>query len=398
MKKINGYSVLFVHETSNTIHIEAVVHSGFIHETKHTSGINHLLEHVLVSAWNKCKGSCNTYWDEKGAIINASTEDTVMKYYVKGLASDVDEMVDYIASILTHASFNHITLENEKQAVIDELTASSGDPDSELLHAFNKEFFKLDGLQHTEDWKLQIKNLKHLTLKDLNAAYQAFNTDNILFIVYGQFDLTHLSRLFSKHLIPRNGDAIGPTECFSHLHKIVYTPFKMEGTTILIGFPSTLKRCAYLECFALLLHQLLFKEIRTVHKLMYDIEVSCTTTLCGTALSLKLNVRDNNIRKALHILFQLLKKYKVQEVESRIVESCKKSMLYKYYTDYPIMNYYTTFIQGGIPLTKRQLITKVNTFSSQHFKKNINQVVSFQNALCVYQGSTDVHLSWDMIY
>ena len=42
-KKIQGYPFLFVHEPNQVIHLEAIVHSGFIHETKHTSGVNHLL-------------------------------------------------------------------------------------------------------------------------------------------------------------------------------------------------------------------------------------------------------------------------------------------------------------------------------------------------------------------
>lgn len=394
LKRVNGYDILFVHASSPTIHIEAVVHSGFIYETKKTSGINHLLEHVLVSGWKPCKGSCNNYWDEKGAIINASTDTTEMKYYIKGLISDTNDMVEYISSI-THSLFPIKTFNNEKQAVIDELTALSGDPETKLLDTFNKEFFRLDGLKHMEDWKLQIENLKHLTLDDLKREYEAFNTNNILFIVYGKFEVSRLLPLFSKHLVLRKGNEIKKKDCFSHVHTIMHLPFTMEGTSILIGFPSTLKTSPYFECFQTLLHQLLFKEMRTIHNLVYDVEIQCTTNLCGTVLTLQMNVRDINIKSAIVLLMKLLHHYCITEVDDAHIKSCKKTVVYKYHTDYSMMDYYTSFIQSGTPLTKQQLIQKVDTFQASQFKHLCNRLFVFDQITCVYQGSTNAHLSWD---
>ena len=197
-KKINGYHFFFIPH-SNILHIEAVVHSGFIHETKQTSGVNHLLEHVLVSGWKKCKQSCNTYWDEHGALINASTDDTVMKYYIKG-EKDLPGMVEYISTIVTRSLFNPSTLEREKKAVLEELTNLMDQPSTEMYNIFKKTFYKSEGLQNTEDCSLQIKNLHHLTMDDVKKAYEAFNTEHCLFIVYGDYESS--IPLFKKYLKP----------------------------------------------------------------------------------------------------------------------------------------------------------------------------------------------------
>jgi predicted Zn-dependent peptidase len=393
-KIINGYDVLFVHSPLNTIHIEAVISSGFIYETKHTSGVNHLLEHVIVSGWEKCKGSCNTYWDKKGAIINASTDNTNMKYYVKGLVSDTDEMVEYISS-LTHSILNKTTFEDEKQAVIDELTSLSGDPTTQLLDVFNKEFYALDGLKYIDDWKLQIHNLKHLTISDLQREYDAFNTNNILFVIYGTFNQSHITRLFEKHLVLRKGKEIKKIECFSHSHKIVYSPFKMEGTTILIGFPSAVETSNYFECFKTLLHQVLFNEMRHIHKLLYDIEIHCYTTVCGTSILLEMNVRNHHIKKSIILLLKLLKQYCHIEIDDDNINSCKKTVLYKYHTDYSMMDYYTALT--GPPLTKNQLIHQLKSFNASHFKTLCNRLFVFDQITCVYQGSTNANISWNNI-
>jgi len=396
IKKINGYNVMFVPMHNNVIHIEAVVHSGFIHETKETSGINHLLEHVLVSGWKKCNGSCNTYWDEKGAIINASTDNTVMKYYIKGVTEDINEMVEYISTIMSASFFDQTMLDNEKQAVIDELTALSGDHTTELHDVFHKHFFKMDGLRYVEDWKQQIKNLKHITLQDIKNAYKAFNTDNMLFVVYGKYDKSSVSNLFSKHLLQVNGVKVKKVDCFSLNHSILYTPFEMEGSTILIGFPSKMMYSDYFDCFTLLTHQLLFKEMRTKRKLVYDILISSIPTRCGTVVTLEVNVRDKNIKETLHMLLFFIKEFCSTLLEDRLIDACKKALVYKYNTDYAMVDYYTKFIhQNRMPLTKQQLINKVKTFTATHFKKLCVELFIIHDALCVYQGNTKLNMSWD---
>ena len=45
---INGYKVLFVKQNNNQLHIECVIRSGFYNESKRLSGINHLLEHMIL--------------------------------------------------------------------------------------------------------------------------------------------------------------------------------------------------------------------------------------------------------------------------------------------------------------------------------------------------------------
>lgn len=394
-KKINGYNILFVNDHNHTVHIEAVVKSGFIHETKHTTGINHLLEHVLISSWKKCNGSCLSYWYNKGAILNASTNDTLMQYYIKGLATEVDEMVEYMSSIVTSAIFNKTIIENEKQAVIDELTSISENPKTTLYNVFYKTFFK-DGLRYVEDIDLQIRNLKHLSIDDIKKAYHAFNHETLFFVVYGQYDRRHVMNLFSKHLKEINGRSFKETDCFSRVNKIIYTPFKLDGTNIIIGFPSSVMS-EHFDCYTTLLHQLLFNEMRTKHKLLYDILITTKTNECGTNLMIEINVREYNVKETLHILVYLLKQYCSVEIDKTSVDACKKNVKYKYYTDFSNVDYYIKSILEKTPiLTKKQLISQIDLFSPSMFKKMCNQLIVFDEALCVYQSKHNAHISWDM--
>jgi len=44
---IHGYRVVLIPVKMDTLHVECAINNGFISENRHTTGINHLLEHVL---------------------------------------------------------------------------------------------------------------------------------------------------------------------------------------------------------------------------------------------------------------------------------------------------------------------------------------------------------------
>jgi hypothetical protein len=113
-------------------------------------------------------------------------------------------------------------------------------------------------------------------------------------------------------------------------------------------------------------------------------------------VTMEVNIRDQNIKETLHMLLFFIKEFCSTLVEDRLIDSCKKTLIYKYNTDYAMVDYYTKFIhQKRMPLTKLQLIHKVNTFTATHFKKMCAELFSIHHALCVYQGKTKLNMTWD---
>ena len=115
---INGYTIFLYPYPNKTTYIEMVTNNGFISETKETSGINHLLEHVLTNAWRKCKDNkCSPYWTTRGVTYNASTSDTLLRYHTFGLRKYTKEMLDYIINITINPKITEKMIENEHTAV-----------------------------------------------------------------------------------------------------------------------------------------------------------------------------------------------------------------------------------------------------------------------------------------
>lgn len=391
---VNGYKILFVPGPSNTLYVQSVIHSGFINETKHTAGLNHLLEHVLVDGWKKCKGSCITYWDNLGKYINASTDITNMKYYVKGGVENTNEMIQYISMITTNPTFHTITLTTEKKAIVEELKSSSNDLGYELIDQFNKLFFKEDGLRYADDWQLQIKNLTHLTLSDIKHLYHKyFNSQNVMFVVYGDFNKQHVVSLLSTHLVPHQG-IIEPYDCFTYQPTFSYVHHSKESYTVLIGFPCK-QIFDFKDLCEDIINTLLFHELRTIHKLVYGVKCYFNNTRCNTYVCIEFDVSLEKVKNTIQHTIHCLLHYKKYIIPSIILNSCKKRILYKYRTSYDMMDYYSEFIYLKTPLTKQQLIKNMNTFNVNHFKNIMNEAIDFDTATCVYQGKHNLHLTWN---
>ena len=396
---INGYKVLFVPRGKDILHIECVIRNGFCRETKQNSGINHLLEHVMVNAWKNCKNSCNAYWDNKGYSVNALTDKTTMNYYIKGLNKEWKQMVSYIASIIDHPVISNESLKKEKQAVIDELLTFSNDSQSEIQHMFNMNFYVCDGLKHADNWKLQIDNLKNITVEDVYSIYKEnFNIHNMLFVIMGDFNIYAVKKLLHQQLKTPKQGKIQSTECFSYKHEILFLKDDIENTKIKIGFPSDkFQDYIYLQSILALLHILFFNEFRIKKSLVYDIEVICDLNLCGTTIYIEFDVQPNHAEKMLIELFKYIRY--LQKTPVKNLDGFKNQEIYKYVTNKnSMMKYYTSIVYSDGPLhTKSQIIDKIKKIKSDEIMKLLQQLFPFDKALCVYQCKKNLELTWEKL-
>lgn len=101
--RVNGYTILFIKSKSKTAYVSSIIANGYCNETESDLGINHLLEHVLLESWKKCKQkSCELYWMSKPVFFNGFTTMTQMKYFIDGTSHELPEMLEYIIDVTTH--------------------------------------------------------------------------------------------------------------------------------------------------------------------------------------------------------------------------------------------------------------------------------------------------------
>jgi len=300
-------------------------------------------------------------------------------------------MVDFISSIITRSLFFPSTLEREKKAVLEELSNLADNPSQEIYNVFHKAFFTREGLQYMEDCALQIKNVASLTMKDIKTAYEAFHTENCLFVVYGDFD-SSIESHFEKSLVSHPGKKVPIENCFTYKHDILYTKYDKENTTLFLGFPST-KRSFFIPYFEVLLHHLLFHELRTKHQYIYDIQIRCMPSQCGVVTEIEINVQTKNALKTFHALLDSLRKYQKKMVSDKYIDGAQKNMYYKYNTSYDFVEYYALYE----PFAKKEIVQKRKEFTPRIFRELCNELCPIEKSLCVYQSKQKLSITWDSL-
>tara|TARA_B100001758_G_scaffold244420_1_gene255743 strand:- start:6937 stop:8274 length:1338 start_codon:yes stop_codon:yes gene_type:complete len=333
---INGYTIFLYPYPNKTTYVEMVTNNGFLSETKNTSGINHLLEHVLTNAWKKCKDNkCSPYWTDRGVNYNASTSDTILRYHTFGLKTHNKEMLDYIINITVRPNITQNMIDNEHSAVTNELLREANKRDAPLYDTFNKHFFALEGLRYAFDWKQQIDNLKNLKKdKILKTFKEYYHQANTIFIVSGDFNKKKVLNSFRRYLKGVSnstciGNPFSKKECYSWKKQIIYVSDSNNKTTqILFGFPTKIhmqdKLYNALDPSMQIIKSLLFERLRTQLKLVYGISINAIVNTCGSYIQIEVFVDNASAMKVIKEIIKYLRKYKKELVPKIDYISTKK--------------------------------------------------------------------------
>jgi len=397
IKKIHGYTVVLAPCPIDTIAVRTVVHTGFIHETMTTSGIHHLLEHVSVDGWKPCNLNCIQYWNKRGCVMNATTGNTEVNYFVKGLPDMTEDIIRYISTIVTTPRLSEEVMHREKKAVISELSMVMNGPKYALTNAFNQSFYVPEGLQHMDDAKLQLKNIEALTMPMLKEAHQRMYTpETVMFVVYGNFSVPVITKLMTSYLPMSNAVVSPPVDCFSYKQEMLYVHKDSPTVTVLVGFPmKTLwnERGLYEH----VLRTLLFDELRTKYSLVYGVTVTITQDHCSSSLVIDFECLPEVFIKTLHVLFHRLMECTRTLIDKEILIGQQRKMIYLYHTKYDYDVYYSTYAYHKRSMyTKPQLIRKIQESTVQSFRSFMKEAIVFPQCTLAYQGKKNFHLDWKM--
>jgi predicted Zn-dependent peptidase len=394
VKTIHGYTVILVPTPSDTLIVRASVGAGFIRETKENLGIHHLLEHVLVNSWKQCEPNCVLYWDKQGCILNASTENTTVNYYIKGLPDIAEKMISYMISILVTPHFSTAVIQREKKAVETELNMSMNQPEYTLLNAFNQSFYEPEGLKYADDASVHLHNVKSFTLRDMNRAHQSVYTpNNMVFVVYGDISISNVTNYFSKHL-PVSMKTIPPLpSCHTYTPSFLHVPQKSATVVTMMGFPM---EKFYSGMIHHILTVILFDVLRTKHKLVYNIRCGISRDHCHSSLKIRFECAEDDFMKTLAILLRTLHEYTTKLVSSSILKGVQRKLVYLYHTQYEYETYYSSYLFNKRPLlTKAQLIHHVSLFTAEQFRSAMKDSIQFQYCTLAYQYPTKFPVDWN---
>jgi secreted Zn-dependent insulinase-like peptidase len=260
-KKITaaGFNAYIISDSaSKLVYACALIRGGFYNEfSDNESGINHLFEHILTEAWKRCapnrkrKTNCQQYWSERPVKYNARTTSHTVAYYITGLDTERDEILNYVSQIVSDPQFDLKIIENEKKAVLNELTNMQNDPAHALSHAiFSHVVSQESGLRNKTNIQLQIDNLKRITPEQIMQYHERFyNSNNVTFFFSGNVTPGQITAVLSRNLVIRqhHNDRSTPEIALVQSDKVTnpaFEPFGKNGTYNQSEFPIFIKNAA----------------------------------------------------------------------------------------------------------------------------------------------------------
>jgi predicted Zn-dependent peptidase len=398
-------------KNAKTLLIESYINNGTVDEKMENLGISHLLEHVCVDGWKGCKNaSCSTFFKPQGSIINASTGQTYINYWIKGLPEFTDSMLDYIVSISTNPGVDANRLKKEKKAVETELRIHETNPQLGLYNLLNHMLFLPEGLQHQDNIQAQIDLLPKLTpqiLKDWALDY--YGSGNTVISITGNFNERQILNKIKKKLKKEEDPRIRPyyKNIFKpgidvqHLHK------NIDNTTIFFVFWSPLlyndKNYFLIELFKEFVGtgttSILFDRLREQKNLIYNIGIDYYTMPYGTYFLLEISTKTPNVPIVVEETIKILKKLSANKFTLDDLKACKRSHKIGFFQDGEPSNEFisTHFAEQYINqlfnvnentkvVTPEKMFKQIQDVKKHEFAAFINKILVFSNLKIAYQG------------
>lgn len=324
LQEIKDYKILTIPiDDTEIIYVQSYIVSGRMNEDKNSSGISHLLEHVLTESWKKCKDDCAKYWGKKGIVTNASTGDSTINYYVEGLEKNYAEIIEYIVKITTEPLFKKSRIEVEKKAVKEELSRELNDPGWLIADKISKIIYSHSGLSNGNNVPLQIKNLKNLTYDKLEDYCQKIYTSkNILFVVAGNFDSKKIFKTFKKTLpkVANMGTINLKKNVLNKIKKPIVKYIKNNNSKVAEIVISCVSKICPWDKETLLfgrivdilsggMQGLLMRRLRTELHLVYNVKVYIESEIVGTLATIETTGDQENVPLIIKNIKDILKDF-----------------------------------------------------------------------------------------
>lgn len=336
---VNGYKIIYVYTTKKISSIHAYTKTGSMCETIEENGISHLLEHTIIDSWKHCKGNCANYWGKKGVISNAQTMTLYTRYFIVGMSRELENMINYMASIITDPKFELECIERSKQAVKDELLNKINNPDWKIYDTFYKSIddnTKNNGFGRVANYPLQIKNLETINRETLVNYYDKwYRQNNIFFVVVSNEPFTKISSFFTKYLRRRPLLAFKPMEPIIKCIKSTSIFYRKDAqkSSFIVGFINNIQQPTDYLYYALIqdmltgdTSSLLYRILREKMKLIYGIKLSFDMDKSYILSIFEVSCQFKNTDKMISALLHTLKQFTLGKFEPHLLKRSKERL------------------------------------------------------------------------
>jgi predicted Zn-dependent peptidase len=195
----NGIRILHKHTSSAITHCCFVVNAGSRDEPEEKAGLAHFIEHLLFKRTER--RSTNQILNRLelvGADLNAYTTKEYTCIHASLLKEHLERTIDLFEDILFHSTFPQDELEKERGVVLDEIASYLDQPEEAIQDDFEELLFKDHPIGNNILGTPE--SVSKLTRDDIKQFMSDnYNTSEMVFAVFGDYDFKKLVKLSEKY-------------------------------------------------------------------------------------------------------------------------------------------------------------------------------------------------------
>jgi predicted Zn-dependent peptidase len=314
-----------------------MVNAGARDEGKGKDGLAHFIEHLLFKETER--RSTNQILNRLelvGADLNAYTTKEYTCLHASLLKQHLERAMDLFEDLVFHSTFPNEELQKERGVILDEIASYLDQPEEAIQDDFEAMLFK--GHPIGNNILGTPESVGGLTKADIEAFIdQTYNTSEMVFGVFGDYDFAKLVRLFSKYF---EGITV------NNMVKSREKPLAVQSETLVLKKPISQTHCiignrAYpsnhpSKYGLLLLNNLLGGmgmssrlnlEIREKYGIAYTIESGYTSFTDTGIFNIYFGTDAEKADKALRLTHKELKKLRDKQLGTLQLHQAKQKFI-----------------------------------------------------------------------
>ncbi|WP_295676331.1 pitrilysin family protein [uncultured Mucilaginibacter sp.] len=333
----NGIRILLKHSPSAITHCCFVVNAGSRDETEQQTGLAHFIEHLLFKETEK-RGTNQILnrLELVGADLNAYTAKEYTCIHASLLNQHLERAIDLFEDILFHSTFPDEEVEKERGVILDEIASYLDQPEEAVQDDFEELLFK--GHPIGRNILGTTEAVGRLGRDDMKAFIAAnYNTSQMVFAVFGDYDLKKLIRLSEKYFgpIPANNSVKTRIKPGITLPGKIILAKPISQTHCMIGAQAYSSAHQHKNALLLLNNYLggmgmssrLNLEIREKYGIAYTIESNYTPLTDTGIFSIYFGTDSEKAEKATKLIYKELKKLRDNQFGTLQLHQAKQKFI-----------------------------------------------------------------------
>jgi predicted Zn-dependent peptidase len=195
----NGIRLLYKHASSPITHCCFLVNAGSRDEAENKEGLAHFIEHLLFKQTERRNTSqILNRLELVGADLNAYTTKEYTCVHASLLNQHLERTMDLFEDILFHSTFPEDEMIKEKGVILDEIASYLDQPEEAIQDDFEELIFRDHPIgKNILGTASSVEAMNRADIKDFIG--KNYNTGEMIFAVYGDYDFTRLTRLADKY-------------------------------------------------------------------------------------------------------------------------------------------------------------------------------------------------------